>query len=90
MRGSDPGYPRGRRPRAYGNENNQNNENKAYANNQKIQNNAPRGVRGRGPRRYRPSFKDNDDAPPPQNRRCVFNSAYSFLLSFSEWIKGNY
>nr|GLL21167.1 uncharacterized protein LOC109189286 [Ipomoea trifida] len=69
MRGSDPGYPRGRRPRAYGNENNQNNENKAYANNQKIQNNAPRGVRGRGPRRYRPSFKDNDDAPPPQNRR---------------------
>ncbi|VFQ83848.1 unnamed protein product [Cuscuta campestris] len=67
-RGTDLGYPRGRRPRAYGNENNYNNENRVYGNNQKTQNNAPR-VRGRGPRRYRPVPKASNDAPPPLNKR---------------------
>ncbi|CAH9146738.1 unnamed protein product [Cuscuta epithymum] len=64
QRGADPAYPRGRRPRAYGNENNYNSESRVYANNQKFQNTAPRGIRGQWPRRYRPTFKANEDAPP--------------------------
>ncbi|CAK9174636.1 unnamed protein product [Ilex paraguariensis] len=53
-RGVDPGYPQGNRPKAYNNN---------------IQNNAPKGVRGRGPRRYQPSSKNGSEAPPTQNKQ---------------------
>ncbi|KAJ8560071.1 hypothetical protein K7X08_004129 [Anisodus acutangulus] len=58
-RGAERGASRGRRPHAYINDYNQ-----STNNNQKIQNNAPKGMRGRGPSRYRPSSKENIDAPP--------------------------
>ncbi|KAK4361932.1 hypothetical protein RND71_017173 [Anisodus tanguticus] len=63
-RGPEHGTVRGRRPKAFVNDNNQSNNNS-----QKIQDNASKGMRGRGPRRYRPSFKDNIDAPPPPNKK---------------------
>ncbi|PHT47338.1 hypothetical protein CQW23_11546 [Capsicum baccatum] len=63
-RGPERGTVQGRRPKAYVNDNNPNNNNS-----QKIQNNALKGMRGRGPRRYRPSFKDNIDVPPPPNKQ---------------------
>ncbi|CAK9174640.1 unnamed protein product [Ilex paraguariensis] len=50
----DRGYPQGNRPKAYGNN---------------IQNNAPKGVRGRGPRRYQPSSKTSVEAPPTPNKQ---------------------
>ncbi|XP_057504997.1 protein MLN51 homolog [Actinidia eriantha] len=53
-RGEDRGYPRGNKPRAYNNNN---------------QNQGPKGVRGRGPRRYEPSWNNNNvEAPPTQQR----------------------
>lgn len=63
-RGPERGTVRARRPKADINDNIQGNNN-----NQKIQNNASKGMRGRGPRRYRPSFKDNIGAPPPPNKQ---------------------
>ncbi|KAJ8539272.1 hypothetical protein K7X08_013524 [Anisodus acutangulus] len=62
IRGADSGASRGRRPKAYINGNDQTKDNK-----QKIQNNPSKAIRGRGPRRYRLSFKDNIDTPPPLN-----------------------
>ncbi|XVF74633.1 hypothetical protein PTKIN_Ptkin13bG0126700 [Pterospermum kingtungense] len=53
-RGPDHGYPRGSRAKAFGEKNNQNQ--------------APKGVRGRGPRRYQPTMKNNGQAPPTQNK----------------------
>ncbi|XP_057514814.1 protein MLN51 homolog [Actinidia eriantha] len=53
-RGADRGNPRGNKPKAYNNNN---------------QNQGPKGVRGRGPRRYEPSWKNNNvEAPPTQQR----------------------
>ncbi|MCD7445764.1 hypothetical protein HAX54_000001 [Datura stramonium] len=63
-RGPERETGRGRRPKAYVND-----SNPSSNNSQKIQNNALKGMRGRGPRRYRPSFKDNIDAPPPPNKQ---------------------
>lgn len=63
-RGPERGTVRARRPKADINDNIQGNDN-----NQKIQNNTSKGMRGRGPRRYRPSFKDNIGAPPPPNKQ---------------------
>nr|XP_018624791.1 protein MLN51 homolog isoform X2 [Nicotiana tomentosiformis] len=62
-RGAERGTSRGRRPDTYINDYNQSTDN-----NQKIQNNASKGVRGRGPRRYRPLSKENIDAPPLNKR----------------------
>lgn len=59
-RGTERGYGRGNRPRTFSTGNNSNKNNN--------QNNAPKSVRGRGPRRYQPSFKNND-APPSQNQQ---------------------
>ncbi|MCE3050816.1 hypothetical protein HAX54_048242 [Datura stramonium] len=64
IRGADSGASRGRRPKVYNNGNDQTKEN-----NQNIQNNSSKAIRGRGPRRYRPSFKvDNIDTPPSLNK----------------------
>lgn len=62
-RGVERGTSGGRRPATYINDYNQSTDN-----NQKIQNNASKGVRGRGPRRYRPLSKENIDAPPLNKR----------------------
>nr|AZB50348.1 barentsz [Physalis pubescens] len=73
-RGPERGAVRGRRPKAYVNDSNPSNNNS-----QKTQNNSLKGMRGRGPRRYRPSFKDNIDASPPLNKqsgRSVEKHAY--------------
>lgn len=64
MRGADSGASQGRKPRAYINGNDQTKDN-----NQNIQSNPSKAIRGRGPRRYRQSFKDNADAPPPPNKQ---------------------
>ncbi|XP_059645327.1 protein MLN51 homolog [Cornus florida] len=53
-RGANHGYQRGNRFRAYSNDN---------------QNNAPKSVRGRGPRRYEPSTKSNSVALSTQNKQ---------------------
>ncbi|XWS19029.1 hypothetical protein CRYUN_Cryun32bG0095800 [Craigia yunnanensis] len=53
-RGPDHGYPRGSRSKTFGKNNNQNQ--------------APKGVRGRGPRRYEPPMKNSSQAPPTQNK----------------------
>ncbi|XP_060167346.1 protein MLN51 homolog [Lycium barbarum] len=58
-RGAARGTSQGRRPKAYINDYNQ-----STNNNQKIQNSAPKGMRGRGPSRYRPTSKENIDASP--------------------------
>ncbi|KAJ8560699.1 hypothetical protein K7X08_022559 [Anisodus acutangulus] len=58
-RGAARGTSQGRRPKVYINDYNQ-----STNNNQKIQNSAPKGMRGRGPSRYRPTSKENIDAPP--------------------------
>ncbi|XAR50616.1 hypothetical protein NMG60_11004983 [Bertholletia excelsa] len=52
-RGPDRGFPRG-------------NKSKTYNNN--IQNQGPKGVRGRGPRRYETSRRHNIEAPPAQHK----------------------
>ncbi|KAL5822939.1 hypothetical protein ACOSQ4_020839 [Xanthoceras sorbifolium] len=57
-RGPDHGYPRGNRSKAFNNSNNN-------------QNQAPKGVRGRGPRRYEPTYKNSNQASPPQNKQSV-------------------
>ncbi|KAL3840917.1 hypothetical protein ACJIZ3_025508 [Penstemon smallii] len=59
-RGSDRGHARGNRPREYTNNSTQNHNN---------QNNAPNSVRGRGPRRYQPSFKNNNEVPLTQSKQ---------------------
>ncbi|GFZ11811.1 CASC3/Barentsz eIF4AIII binding protein [Actinidia rufa] len=53
-RGADRGYPRGNKSQAYNNNN---------------QNHGPKSVRGRGPRRYEPSNKNNSEAPPTQHKQ---------------------
>ncbi|XWS20341.1 hypothetical protein CRYUN_Cryun31cG0093100 [Craigia yunnanensis] len=53
-RGPDRGYPRGSRSKSFGKNNNQNQ--------------APKGVRGRGPRRYEPTMKNSSQAPPTHNK----------------------
>ncbi|XP_042049478.1 protein MLN51 homolog [Salvia splendens] len=58
-RATDPGFAPVNRPKEYTN-------NSTQINN--IQGSAPKGVRGRGPRRYQPSFKNNNDAPATQNK----------------------
>ncbi|XVF26711.1 hypothetical protein REPUB_Repub14bG0042000 [Reevesia pubescens] len=50
----DRGYPRGSRSKEFGKNNNQNQ--------------APKAVRGRGPRRYEPTMKNSIQAPPTQNK----------------------
>ncbi|KAJ0007379.1 hypothetical protein Pint_29905 [Pistacia integerrima] len=55
-RGPDHGYPRG-------------NRSKTFNNNNSNQNQAPKGVRGRGPRRYEPGWKNNNQAPSQQNKQ---------------------
>ncbi|XP_010318560.1 protein MLN51 homolog [Solanum lycopersicum] len=62
--GPERGTVRGQRAKAYVNDSYPSNNNI-----QKIQDNAPKGMRGRGPRRYRPTFKDNIDAPPLPNKQ---------------------
>ncbi|KAA3455543.1 Protein CASC3 [Gossypium australe] len=52
--GPDHGYPRGSRSKAFGKKNNQNQ--------------APKSVRGRGPRKYEPTMKNSNQAPPTRNR----------------------
>ncbi|XP_057474252.1 protein MLN51 homolog isoform X3 [Actinidia eriantha] len=52
-RGADRGYPKGNKSQAYNNNN---------------QNHGPKSVRGRGPRRYEPSNKNNSEAPPTQHK----------------------
>ncbi|KAL3824339.1 hypothetical protein ACJIZ3_020368 [Penstemon smallii] len=59
-RGSDRGFARVNRSREYTNNRTQNNNN---------QNNAPKGVRGRGPRRYQPSFKNENEVHLTQNKQ---------------------
>lgn len=62
-RGMGRGFAQGSRPREYTNTNiTQSNNN---------QKNAPKGVRGRGPRRYQPSFKNNNEAPVAQKNLYV-------------------
>ncbi|XP_038897664.1 protein MLN51 homolog isoform X2 [Benincasa hispida] len=56
-RGMDHGYGRGNRSRAY----NKNN----------TQNNAPKVVRGRGPRRYEPTMNNNTRSSPSQEKQSV-------------------
>ncbi|CAN4088937.1 unnamed protein product [Withania somnifera] len=63
-RGPERGAVRGRRPKSYVYDSNPSNNNS-----QKIQNNSLKGMRGRGPRRYRPSFKDNVDASSLPNKQ---------------------
>ncbi|XP_022714922.1 protein MLN51 homolog isoform X3 [Durio zibethinus] len=53
-RGSDHGYPGGSRSKAFAKNNNQNQ--------------APKAVRGRGPRRYGPTMKNSSQAPPTLNK----------------------
>ncbi|XP_022721396.1 protein MLN51 homolog isoform X2 [Durio zibethinus] len=55
--GPDHGYPRGSRSKPFG---------KNYNQNQ-----APKGVRGRVPRRYEPTMKNSCQAPPRQNKLSV-------------------
>ncbi|CAA2982126.1 Hypothetical predicted protein [Olea europaea subsp. europaea] len=62
-KGLDRGYDGENRPRVYNNNNNQNSDNN--------QNNAVKVVRGRGPRRYQPSFKNTNEAPLAQNKQSV-------------------
>lgn len=64
MQGADSGASQGRRPKAYINGNDQTKDN-----NQNVQNNPSNAIRGRGPRRYRQSFKDTIDTPPPLNKQ---------------------
>ncbi|KAI9159888.1 hypothetical protein LWI28_002896 [Acer negundo] len=71
-RGPDHGYPRGNRSKAFNNSNNN-------------QNQAPKGVRGRGPRRYEPAYKNSNQAPlqnkqsmKPLEKSTYTNSGRSF------------
>lgn len=64
MRGVDSGASQGSRLKAYINGNDQTKDNS-----QNIQNNPSKAISGRGPRRYRPSFKDNIDTAPPLNKQ---------------------
>ncbi|KAM3747714.1 hypothetical protein ACB098_05G055700 [Castanea mollissima] len=54
IRGTDRGYPRGNRSKAFNNNN---------------QSQAPKGVRGRGPRRYEPTYRNRSQAPQTENRQ---------------------
>ncbi|KAG9129969.1 hypothetical protein Leryth_007090, partial [Lithospermum erythrorhizon] len=64
-RGAPRGYSLGSRPKSYVHDKNLVNDNNKY----QIKDTAPRSVRGRGPRRYRPSAMTNHDAPAPQNKQ---------------------
>ncbi|KAK4395267.1 protein MLN51, partial [Sesamum angolense] len=59
-RATDRGYAQGNRSREYTNNSTQNNNN---------QSSAPKGVRGRGPRRYQPSYKNSNEAPITHNKQ---------------------
>lgn len=59
-RGTDHGSAQGNRPREYTNNSTQNINN---------QNNPRKSVRGRGPRRYQPSFKTSNEAPITRNKQ---------------------
>lgn len=59
-RGTGLGYAQGYRSQDYSNNSSQNNHNL---------NNAPKGMRGRGPRRYQPSSKNNNERSPTQNKQ---------------------
>ncbi|KAL4626267.1 hypothetical protein ACB092_05G084000 [Castanea dentata] len=53
------------------------NRSKAFKNNNQIQ--APKGVRGRGPRRYEPAYRNRSQAPQTENRHTSYtNSARAF------------
>ncbi|KAL6996509.1 hypothetical protein U1Q18_006641 [Sarracenia purpurea var. burkii] len=52
-RGADRGYPRGNKSKVYNNNN---------------ENSGPKSVRGRGPRRYEPSKRNSNEAPPTHHR----------------------
>lgn len=58
-RGPDRVPEQGNRPKEYTNNSTQSNNN---------QNSAPKGVRGRGPRRYQPALKNNNDGSATQNK----------------------
>ncbi|XP_042061983.1 protein MLN51 homolog [Salvia splendens] len=58
-RATDTGFAQVNRPKEYTNNSTDNNN---------YQGSAPKGVRGRGPRRYQPSFKNNNDSPATQNK----------------------
>ncbi|KAM2957813.1 hypothetical protein FF2_024745 [Malus domestica] len=59
-RGIDRGSARGNSSKEY-------DRSKEYDNNNQRQ--VPKGVRGRGPRRYEPAFRNNRQAPPTQNKQ---------------------
>lgn len=63
-RGVDRGYVRGNRARGF-----DNNSPVGTGNNSSNQNQVPRGVRGRGPRRYESSLKKSSHAPPNHNKQ---------------------
>ncbi|XP_048129695.1 protein MLN51 homolog isoform X2 [Rhodamnia argentea] len=63
-RAVDRGYVRGNRARAF-----DNNSPVGTGNNSSNQNQVPRGVRGRGPRRYESSLKKSSHAPPNHNKQ---------------------
>ncbi|CAA2980768.1 Hypothetical predicted protein [Olea europaea subsp. europaea] len=60
-RSTDLGYAQDQRPKAYNNNKNQNSD--------KDQSFAPKGVRGRGPRRYQPTFRNNNEGPRARNKQ---------------------
>lgn len=73
-RGADHGYARGNRSKAYNNHNNNNNNNMSInntASSTNNQNQAPRSVRGRGPRRYEPPARNKSETPPSQKKQWV-------------------
>ncbi|KAM7480425.1 hypothetical protein LguiA_028638 [Lonicera macranthoides] len=63
-RGDDRGFPRGNKSKVYNNNN---------------QNNAAKSVRGRGPRRYQPSFQNNSEAPTQKRQpgRSIEKTSYA-------------
>lgn len=63
-RGADRGYGRGNRARAF-----DNNSPAGTGNNSGNQSQVPRGVRGRGPRRYESSLKKSNHAPSNYNKQ---------------------
>ncbi|KAK2651381.1 hypothetical protein Ddye_011237 [Dipteronia dyeriana] len=72
-RGPDHGYPRGNRSKAFNNSNNN-------------QNQAPKAMRGRGPRRYEPTYRNSNQAPlqnkqsmKPLEKNTHTNSGRSFM-----------
>ncbi|KAL3511814.1 hypothetical protein ACH5RR_024531 [Cinchona calisaya] len=68
------GYGQGNKPRTYNTSNKQNKNNN--------QNNVPKSVRGRGPRRYHPSFKNDEKVPPALNQHSGRVSALTSNVEF--------